>query len=94
MSIVGKALSGLLEEEYVRQRNEAAQTLHNALVEVINEQQPSVETAIYVLELLQLGILQRKIKAQGPGQTAAPMGWRAEREKERGSRVAPDTSRD
>lgn len=88
MSIVGKALSGLLESEYAHQRNEAAEDLHNAIVEIINERQPSIETVLYVLEALKLNLLQKKVKLVNPGEAAAPStGWRAEREKQSGSGV-------
>jgi len=80
MSVVGRALSGLLEQEYAHQRNEAAEDLHNAIVEIINEKQPTVETVLYVLEALKLNLLQKKVKVAEPGAVAA--GWRAQRDKE------------
>ena len=89
MTIVGKALTGLLEDEYARQRNAAAEDLHNAIVEIINERQPTIETVLYVLEALKLNLLQPKVKAASPGELAT--GWRAQREKERGSGIQGDT---
>jgi len=92
MSVVGKALSGLLEQEYAKQRNEAAEELHNAVVEIINEKQPSIETVLYVLEALKLNLLQKKMKFVEPGATATGSGWREQREKVNAGRVQADNT--
>lgn len=95
MSIPSRAVQ-VLEEEYANQRNEAAQELYNALADVISAQQPSVETALYVVELLKFGILHGRIEAMSPGATATAQpiigGWRTEREKRHGSGMEPGTS--
>jgi hypothetical protein len=90
MSVVGKALSGLLEQEYAKQRNEAAEELHNAIVEIINEKQPSIETTLYVLETLKVNLLQKKAKFVEPGAVAG--GWRDQREKANAGRVQADNT--
>jgi len=94
MSVVGRALSGLLEQEYAKQRNEAAEDLHNAVVEIINERQPSIETVLYVLEVLKLNLLQKKMKFAEPGATAlvTGSGWREQREKANAGRVQADNT--
>ncbi len=49
-----------LEEEYARQKRQEAETLHNSLAEMIAEQKPSIETVLFVLEMLKFEALQDK----------------------------------
>lgn len=41
-----------LEAEYRAERKQAAERLHNAFADVIEAQQPSVETLLYVIEMM------------------------------------------
>ena len=57
-----------LEQEYRRERREAAETLHNRFAEAIGELRPSVETLLYVLDMMRFDILsQRNAETFGPG---------------------------
>lgn len=100
MGIAGRALSKLLDDEYIRQRKEDAEGLHNAMVDLVHEYQPSVETLLYVLEMLKVNLLLRERgqpQAQAepsPGATATAVGWRAEVEKRKaadGGRMEADS---
>ncbi len=84
MSIPERALSDLLEAEYRKQRAAAAERLHNAFAEIIAEQNPSVETVLYVLEALKAQLLAREVREHV--EPAAPAtrtthGWREERQR-------------
>ncbi len=76
-AIAKRALEKLgneLESEYREERKSAAERLHNAFAEVIGQQQPSVETLLYVLEMLRFGILeQQQADEFGPGNQIAPV---------------------
>lgn len=50
-----------LEVDYKRERQEAAERLHNAFVDVINEQRPRVETVLYVIEMLKVNLLNHQV---------------------------------
>lgn len=49
-----------LEEEYAVQKKRETENLHNTLAEAIAEQKPSIETLLFVLEMLKFEALQGK----------------------------------
>jgi len=69
--IAGRALNKLgaeLEREYRAERQATAEQLYNEFAEAIGKLKPSVETLLYVLEMLKFGILdQRHKELFGPG---------------------------
>ncbi len=70
-----------VEAAYRAERSEAAEKLNNALVNVIQEQQPSVETTLYVLEMLKLDLtlqMQQVNQCDGPASPALPESEDAE----------------
>jgi hypothetical protein len=61
-----------LEADYRRERAQAAETLFNAIAEVLDTQRPSVETVLYVLDLLRFDALSARHAAEfGPGSQVA-----------------------
>lgn len=57
-----EALFASLEKAYEQARQKEAEELHNALVEVIQEQKASVPNSLFVLELIKHELLQAKYK--------------------------------
>ncbi len=47
-----------LEEEYAKQKQQEAENLHNSLAEAIAGHRPSIETLLFVLEMLRFEALQ------------------------------------
>ena len=56
------AILASLEKAYEEARQKEAEELHNALVEVIQEQKASVPNSLFVLELIKHELLQAKYK--------------------------------
>lgn len=71
-SIIDRTLSKLLGGEYAEQRRIAAEELYNAFADVLNEQRPSIETALYVLEALKANLLRRSIDEASRGDQPSP----------------------
>lgn len=57
-----EALFASLEKAYEEARAKEQEELHNALVEVIQEQKASLANTIFVLELIRLELLEAKYK--------------------------------
>lgn len=57
-----KDILASLEKAYEVARQREAEELHNALVEVIQEQKASVPNSLFVLELIKHELLQAKYK--------------------------------
>ena len=57
-----EALFASLEKAYEQARQKEAEELHNALVEVIQEQKASIPNTLFVLELVKHELLQAKYK--------------------------------
>jgi len=86
MGIAEESLGKLLEAEYRQQRAKAADDLYNALAGTLNEQRPSIETALYVLESIKANLVNREraAKAPPPAESARvpeKIGWRETRER-------------
>lgn len=65
-------VSEQLEQEYKQQRATVAEALWNGFTEVIGEQQPTVETLLYVLEMMRYDALYKQHETQfhAPAQQA------------------------
>lgn len=57
-----EALFASLEKAYEEARKKEAEELHNALVEVIQEQKASVPNSLFVLDLIRHELMQAKYK--------------------------------
>lgn len=57
-----EALFASLEKAYEDARVKEAEELHNALVEIIQEQKASIPNTLFVLELIKHELLQAKYK--------------------------------
>jgi len=55
-------LLGRLERVYKETKSKEGEELHNAIVEVINKQQPSLENAYFILELIKFSLMESKYK--------------------------------
>lgn len=87
MGLAEDTLLGILESKYQDVRANAAEKLHNVIVDAINEQQPSIETVLYVLEMVKYSVVanQKKAVAPAPAEDAnatppASLGWRSKRD--------------
>jgi hypothetical protein len=50
------------EKAYEQARAKEAEELHNAIVEVVQEQKASIQNTLFVLELIKLELLEAKYK--------------------------------
>ena len=57
-----EALFASLEKAYEQARLKEAEELHNALVEVIQEQKASIPNTLFVLDLIRHGLMEAKYK--------------------------------
>ena len=57
-----EALFASLEKAYEEARNQEAEELHNALVEVIQEQKASIQNCLFVLDLIRFELMEAKYK--------------------------------
>jgi len=57
-----EALFASLEKAYDEARKKEAEELHNALVEVIQEQKASIPNTLFVLDLIKHELMQAKYK--------------------------------
>lgn len=51
-----------LEKAYKEAKEKEAEELHNALVEVINKHQPSLENILLVLDVIRFSLMEAKYK--------------------------------
>ena len=57
-----EALFASLEKAYEDARSQEAEALHNALVEVIQEQKASIQNSLFVLDLIRFELMEAKYK--------------------------------
>lgn len=57
-----EALFASLEKAYEQARQKEAEELHNALIEVIQEQKASIPNTLFVLDLIRHTLMQGKYK--------------------------------
>jgi hypothetical protein len=57
-----EALFASLEKAYEEARTKEAEELHNAIVEVMQEQKASIQNTLFVLELIKHELLEAKYK--------------------------------
>ena len=50
------------EKTYREEKQKEAESLHNALVAVLSEQQAEIQTVLYVLEMIRFELLEDKFK--------------------------------
>lgn len=51
-----------LEKQYESLKTNEQKLLHDAVVEILNEQQPSIENAVFVLDLVRFTLMSGKYK--------------------------------
>ena len=65
-------LAAEVQAQWTTERNAVGDKLYNGFVSVINENKPSLDTAIWALEQVKLTLLMARIKQETkPGETAA-----------------------